>query len=102
MILHKIDFIPSPRKRGSHCRAGHSPDSNADRIKQVDEDKTEFPVYLIAENHERIASLPVFPHPSPLPKGEGIHRYGFISPRAYTLGYTHGAPLALKSCTANW
>ncbi len=37
-----------------------------------------------------------FPHPGPLPKGEGIDYFCFIFPRAYTLGYAHAAPLALE------
>ena len=40
-----------------------------------------------------------FPHPNP--KEEGINYYSFIFSRAYALGYTHAAPLALEGFTAN-
>ncbi len=57
-------------------------------------------VYLIAEYHECIDSLQVFPHPDPLPEGEGINYSCFIPPRAYALGYAHATPLALICRTA--
>jgi len=39
-----------------------------------------------------IAPIQGFPHPGPLPEGEGIVYFYIIFPMAYNLGYTQAAP----------
>ncbi len=43
-----------------------------------------------------MAPLQGFPHPSPLPEGEGMNYFCLLNPRAYALGQAQAAPLAFK------